>query len=534
MTLYYNELAPWERKQEYYHIIELGKDVKKQTEILNQQTKAQTKALISSQIASTNTIIASQDRIAEGIDVVACGVERVEQGIFELKSAFEWGISEVVWQIEQNRAELKNILEVLMRPLDTQAKERKWRAEEAYANGWIDDAEEEFLESENLNKFDFSIHISLGMIYLFKIINKEKALSYFEKAIKYSKPKSSFYTSYALLHKALIHYDMGDIEEAEKASNEAVEFSLNFTEALYQNAQYNAQLLNNEQSFYHLEMAIQADKYYCLKANNDNMFDPIRGDVNKLFEKLRQEEEEKAIKSFEEISEKQDILNSFTTDFFAEPFFEDWQLKDKLKKLNEDFKTLNKMFHRNSYFDFRDINENISPRIKKKQSKLTSDLKQAVENNVEGIDKTLNNISEKTSETKKTYNNEIQEYFGTTNYVILIGSFVVPAVMTLILAPGWDKLLFIVFCIPLLSQGMSLWLLLYVFPTQYSDLSLNDKIFCWTLVLFIIGAVAYYLVNSSSSKSKMEGEVSKQKSMEKQLKTMKELTIPYLERVKKL
>jgi len=143
VPLYLNELAPWERKNEYYHTIQLGKDIKKQTNIINNQTKA----MIASQIASTNAIISSQERISEGIDVVACGIDRVEQGIYELKATFEWGISEVVWQIEQNRAVLKDILEVLMAPLDTQAKERRKRAEEAYANGWVEDAEEEFLES---------------------------------------------------------------------------------------------------------------------------------------------------------------------------------------------------------------------------------------------------------------------------------------------------------------------------------------------------------------------------------------------------
>lgn len=54
------------------------------------------------------------------------------------------------------------------------------------------------------------------MIYLFKRVDKEKALSYFEKAIKYSKPKSTFHASYALLHKALIYYDMGGLKKLRK------------------------------------------------------------------------------------------------------------------------------------------------------------------------------------------------------------------------------------------------------------------------------------------------------------------------------
>ena len=56
-----------------------------------------------------------------------------------------------------NRAKQHSSKEYSAEPLDIQAKERKKRAEEAFANRWIDDAEEEFLESEKLNKFDFSI-----------------------------------------------------------------------------------------------------------------------------------------------------------------------------------------------------------------------------------------------------------------------------------------------------------------------------------------------------------------------------------------
>jgi len=354
MPLYLNELAPWERKQEYYHTIQLGKDVKEQTSVLNKQTKA----MIVSQLASTNAIIASQERTSEGMDAVVCGVERVEQGIFELKSSFEWGISEVVWQIEQNRAVLRDILEVLMAPLDTQAKERRKRAEDAYANGWIEDAEEEFLESEKLNKFDFSIHISLGMIYLFKIVDKEKALSYFEKAIKYSKPKSAFHASYALLHKALIHYDMGNTQEAEKASYEAITLSPNFTEAFYQNAQYNAQLKKKDNSLSYLEKAIKIDKLYCLKANTDQMFDPIRKEVNILFEKIRNKEKDICSENIINIRKIQNNISAIVKPLMEE---EDAIVDNKFLKEQSDYelKAINNLTSRNSLFDYIEANNKI-------------------------------------------------------------------------------------------------------------------------------------------------------------------------------
>ena len=129
-------------------------------------SKSQNQELISSQLRSANSILASQDRIREGIDATTFSINQVNEGIGGLKSAFEWGISEVVWQIEQNREYLKSILDRIIAPLDTQAKELRKRAEKAYLNGWYDDALEEFLKSEKKNKFDFFVHMNIGMILL--------------------------------------------------------------------------------------------------------------------------------------------------------------------------------------------------------------------------------------------------------------------------------------------------------------------------------------------------------------------------------
>lgn len=497
MPLYLNELAPWERKNEYYHTIQLGKDVKEQTNIINKQTKA----MIASQIASTNAIIASQERISEGIDAVVCGVDRVEQGIYELKSVFEWGISEVVWQIEQNRAVLKDILEVLMEPLDTQAKERRKRAEEAYANGWVEDAEEEFIESEKLNKFDFSIHINLGMIYLFHKIDKEKSLSYFEKAIKYSRPKSAFHASYALLHKALIHFDMDNTEEAEKSSHEAVSLSPNFSEALYQNAQYNAQLLNTSKSIANLEKAIRSDKLYCLKANKDKLFDPIRESVNRLFEKLRDEEKKKSQASFAKSSKKHNAYRPIIVDISKEKFIGASPWVSKSNKLGNELKGLHSRIDRDSYFDYLEININIAPSIQKNQDGLVSELKQKIKSIVDESQSGIRNA-------KSEHKNKIQAYL----VAILIGSFAVPAVMSFIAFEGWEKLWFIAFCIPVISQIGSL-MYLYFILTQYSKGSKGDLIVAWSIVIYLIVSVCYFFIAKSSSKGEMGVKIKKESNI---------------------
>jgi hypothetical protein len=78
------ELAPWERRREYYATVRLGTDVRTQTEVISKSTKA----MVASQLASASAIISSQERIREGIDNLSYGIDRVEQGIAGLQASF--------------------------------------------------------------------------------------------------------------------------------------------------------------------------------------------------------------------------------------------------------------------------------------------------------------------------------------------------------------------------------------------------------------------------------------------------------------
>jgi tetratricopeptide (TPR) repeat protein len=517
MPSYANQLAPWEIKKEYYRTISLGKDVREITKALNNQTKA----LIASQIASTSAIIASQDRIAEGIDSLAVGVDRAEQGIYELRSAFEWGISEVVWQIEQNREVLKTILEILMAPLDTQAKERRKRAEEAFANGWIDDAETEFLESEKLNKFDFSIHISLGIIYLFHNIDKTKALSYFEKAIKYARPKTPYHTSYALLHKALIKFDLAEIDDAERCAAEAIQLCPDFTEALYQDAQYNAQLKNMAKSISNPEKAIKKDKYYCLKAHKDPLFDPIRERVNELFEKLRNDEKQRALQSFAHISTKYDKVYPVVAELSKETFTETSSFVKEIGEIQEQLSDLRKRIGRDSYFDFIDINRSYSGQIQGKMESLISGIKEKIKSVVDSCEGGIRSA-------KSGHKDKIRGYLGKTGTGIVVGSFAVPAIMSLIVMEGLSKLWFIAFCIPFVSQIISL-IIMVLMIFKYDDLARDrgELIVGWSLVMYLIASACYFFVAKSISKGEMRNEINRKNS------TLQEV-LPYVEKIKKL
>ncbi|MDI6592045.1 MAG: CDC27 family protein [Patescibacteria group bacterium] len=254
----------------------------------------QTKRIVKAQLEAADRIIISQDRIVDELDSISSGLSDISEGIAEVQAALDWGFSEVIWQLELQTEVIKNILRVLQAPLDTQAKELKKRAEEAYRNHWIEDALEDFLESEKKNRYDFTIHQSLGNIYLFHKKNPEKALEYYERAIKYALPYSPYHASLAFLHIGLIKYLQGDFRKAYEATLKAIELSPNFYEAHYQHAQYCANLGKYNEAIKHLWEAIKGDRYYCVKADSEKDFGVMKRQLRSFFEELRNKARNKA------------------------------------------------------------------------------------------------------------------------------------------------------------------------------------------------------------------------------------------------
>ncbi len=303
-----NGLVPFEKKVESWEVIHPRRWIA--TADRNQVANflsAQTRSITETQLKAADRIVVSQDRIVDKIDDAIVASRDMAGGIEELQATFEWGFTELIWQIEQEREVLKDILKILQAPLDTEAKELKKRAEYAYKNGWIGDAFEDFLESEKKNRYDFTIHQNLGNIYLFKKKDPGNALEYYEKAVKYATPKSSYYTSISLLHMGLLKYLQEDFRGAYEATSKAIELSPNLYEAHFQHAQYCVKLGKYDEAIRYLRKAIvDGDRYYCVKANSEKDFNIIKKQMRSLFKELRDEARSQAklaIREAEELSE---------------------------------------------------------------------------------------------------------------------------------------------------------------------------------------------------------------------------------------
>lgn len=321
------------------------------------------------QIQAADDIVISQEQSAKELKrEISSGVDDIVNGLEGMKSTFEWGFSELVWQIEKQRETLKGILETLQKPLGTQAKELKKRAEKAYRNGWIDDALQDFIESRKKNRYDFTVHHNLGNIYFFHKDNPTKALESYEKAVKYAEPESSYHASYALLHVGLIKYLKEEFSEAYEATGKAWELSKLFMEARYQHAKYSAKVGKYDEAAEHLERAILMDRGYALRAYSEQDFQNFKEMKNRLNSIINERIQEDT--KFAEARKKtaKELLN-----------------KAKLKKEYKDSSTINttqreldkvpKLLNRGTLYDSQEASKIATDAIRKARIALINTLK---------------------------------------------------------------------------------------------------------------------------------------------------------------
>lgn len=234
-------------------------------------------------LEAADRVVISQQGIAQEVDAFRrdfkANLGKVESSIDILTASFDWAFAELIWLLEQQQGTLQRILEVLQAPLDTQAKELRKRAERAYAKGWIDEALEDFKESEKKNTYDFTVHFYLGNIYYFHKQDLPSALSCYHKAAKFASPESPQHAAFSLLHVGAVEYQRGEFLQAYTATREAIELYPTLPESHYQHARYCARVGKNEEAYDHLRRALCADKLYCAKASVEKDFASIRAVV---------------------------------------------------------------------------------------------------------------------------------------------------------------------------------------------------------------------------------------------------------------
>ena len=395
MKRYKDGLVPRDIKKGFYRNIELGKDVVLQRIEIGNQIRE----MITSHVGLSGTSNTNREAINASINLLSYDNRDIGNGMYGLKASFEWNISEVVWQIEQNVQEFKDMIKIIYASLEPSVAELRFLAQEAYEDGRIADAIDNFSKLSECCEDDFSVFLSLGIISLFHEKDKEKALEYFDKAVEIVESQSDFYTSYALLYKALVLRNLDRIDEAQRFSRQAVGLSPDFTEALYQNAQYNALLKNTDTAISTLKTIVRTDILYCLKITNEQDFDGIRPHITKILKEACVPVDEGIKKKLKKFDEKLHHLNAIVSSLNKQGL----NISDNqdTKQLQEDKQELTNIVNYDSALNLFVVDRCLSRLDKSFQhdkSQLLSDCKEArkkVGYEKEGATRALKKIKER-------------------------------------------------------------------------------------------------------------------------------------------
>jgi tetratricopeptide (TPR) repeat protein len=320
----------------------------------------ETSRIVNAQVAAADRIVVSQDRIKSGIDTVALNLERVNDGIEGLQATFNEAMGEFIWRIEQQTETLKEILKVIQEPLTTQAIELKKRAVIAHHNGWIEEAIKDFKAAEKMNRYDYTIYMNLGFIFFARIKNKPKtAIEYFKKAVKYAIPYSNEHASFALFYIGVINYIQGNFKQAYNATKEAIKLYPEFYEAYYDCARYCANLGRYDEAITHLSKAIKGDRYYCVKADSEKDFNPMKEQLHSLFKDMQKNARLRASQEIDEAEKSVKFAYSLTGESQKsqspyETKFSKYKTQNKLVSATNELENAKNFLKNGSLFDCQD------------------------------------------------------------------------------------------------------------------------------------------------------------------------------------
>lgn len=240
------------------------------------------KRIVEAQIESSDKIVASIDFNAEEIS------KNFSNSIEDLNSTFEWGFTEVLWQLEQQQKTLKDVLKTLQKPLTTQSIELRERGFYAYTNRLYDDAITDLQRAAEDNRYDFTIHQTLGNIFLFHKFSSEKAIENYQKAVKYSEPRSKKFASFSCLHLGLVYYLIHDYQNAYNSTMKAINLSPDTSLCYYEHARYCAKLNKKDETVASLKKIVYQEPFYCVKINSEPDFSLVSNDVKRLIDDVFQ------------------------------------------------------------------------------------------------------------------------------------------------------------------------------------------------------------------------------------------------------
>lgn len=155
----------------------------------------------------------SSRQINKSLNNIEDSVNETNQRLEQLKNDINKQLTAINTELVLQSKILSNIQNVLQNKRKTEAEELKKFGIFALQNNWFNEAEEDFIESLKINKYDYQVYFMLSKIFGTKN-NNEKQIEYLNKSLKYSIDDVDF-QQFVYMDMVFVCIDNSDFETAE-------------------------------------------------------------------------------------------------------------------------------------------------------------------------------------------------------------------------------------------------------------------------------------------------------------------------------
>ncbi len=200
-------------------------------------------------------------------------LKKVNANLDEIAYILGYGFESLANRIDKTNTLLTDIHKVLSKPVATKAAEFLDIASKFYADGFYEDAEENFLKVVDLDKANYVSWYMLGIIRSENLGDrdgaKNDALAALEVCEKYASVRSKYYFSKALLQRALIvHAVDKDLPSATSIASEAVNADPDNTQAQFFLAELYAEQGDIARASQQLQLCEPVDTVFYMRSAN--------------------------------------------------------------------------------------------------------------------------------------------------------------------------------------------------------------------------------------------------------------------------
>lgn len=209
-------------------------------------------------------------------------------------------LCEVRWAVERHTKVSQGILQVLLQSKDNESRQCYEEGVRCYEVGEYDLAKREFDKALEVKPSNYFAYQYLGFVAVTGD-RPDEAVRNFDLARKFA--GNGYHEALALSHLARSHYASGDLSKAAELARAATEAHAESANFWYEWAAYCVRLGRAEPAIHALRQAIERDWTYWAVVVSDPVFDPIRSEVDRLLDELREREKANALRSLEKLKQ---------------------------------------------------------------------------------------------------------------------------------------------------------------------------------------------------------------------------------------